>query len=331
MLLRCGTHVLAIDALAVDSTLLAPTIESSALASSYCKGVIEHAGMRVPAVDLSELLQLSCGQDDPGMQALTVRYDGGVVAFLVNQVVEVTPCDRAAVLHVPAFALPHPGLMRGALPRSALPAGLAATEALASPQFLIIHAPALRAHETLQNLAKASQSSLPPQASALAPLVGESTAVGDQPVTPAQRVITVDLGKEWAIALDEVDEIIAFRPQSHVTSHRSDLLGLLAHRGCSIPVMCLGALLGLVVGQAPAELAVLVVDVQGEKIGFAVPRLRTIETVNWRPRDVSQTPSSSTKTARAMVKVGEGEHARLLSFIALKDLAQALLDESAFA
>ena len=111
VLLQCGDLPLALDALAVHATLAQPVVQPSPLARGMCRGTIEHAGMRVPAVDVHALCGLGPLPAELCQQAFVVAWPAGHVAFLVTEVVDVVRLPEEALLPVPAFALPQPGLM----------------------------------------------------------------------------------------------------------------------------------------------------------------------------------------------------------------------------
>ena len=92
------------------------------------------------------------------------------------------------------------------------------------------------------------------------------------------------------------------------------MLGVTLHRGRAIPVMCLSRLLGGPPPEVTPAASVLVVEVGGAPVGFAVPALAAIERARWQPG----------QPRRSMVLVGEAETERMLPLIDLQQMAQAL-------
>jgi len=212
----------------------------------------------------------------------------------VDAVLDVVSVARQQVVPVPAFALPRPRLFTGALPGDIMPPSVVATASTAAhvaalPQFLLLDAVALRTTPELLGLSQTNTPS--PDAHGQgqaatgqpAPAQGQ-TQDGDGAQALARReMITYELFGEEASPIEQVSEILRYEPATAVFEPQGAFLGLMINRGRSIPVMCLRRLAGLEPLPLDATSSVLVVASDSDWVGFAVPRLRAIETVHWSP------------------------------------------------
>jgi purine-binding chemotaxis protein CheW len=324
MLFHCGRVPLAIDAMAVHATLSKPVVEPSVLARGYCLGVMEHAGIKAPVVDLLGFLGLGACAAPALAQAFVVQYPSGLLTFLVDEVVDVVRTTAADVMHVPPFALPHPTLFAGALPTTALPAEVSQRAGVGVSQYLLIDGAALKACQELADLASTSSS-----AQTGASVDVRSFVAGAAQVTSRRAMLTYLLGGETATPMDQVKEIVPYVREIAIFETRGALLGLLSHRGRSIPVMCLSRLSGLQAPTDAAAVSVLVVEHEGVPTGFAVPALKTIEPSDWEPELPAmglhrQDELSQALQSRQLVQVGTADTQRMLRVLDLQRVARAL-------
>lgn len=326
MLFRCGQVPLAIDAMSVHATLSQPRLKASVLARGHCRGVLDYAGQQIPVIDVLGLCGLGEGSaiDSGPHHAFVVRFETGLLAFLVDKVLDVARTLPGDVMKVPAFALPHPRLFAGGLPLTALPADVGQQFPAAISQFLLIDGAALKADPYLVELARMGLGEERYGTSALAGVSSDRVQV------PGQRsMITYMLGLETATPIEQVAEILPYTCDVSIFEVRGALLGLVAHRGRSIPVLCLSRLVGL---PSPAEspaASVLVVEVEGILTGFAVPALRSIESADWEPAlpRIGLNESDELTSAvhsRQLAQVGFGRHQRMLKVLDLTRIARAL-------
>lgn len=333
MLVRCGELTLAMDAMAVAATLSTPHITPSALSQGHCKGVIEHAGMSVPAVDLLAMLNLRDSPSDDTQQAFVLNTADGAVAFLISEVMDVVRCRRDAVVHMPAFALPHPELFEGTLPLSALPADVTGRCRVHSAQFLMINAAALRTQELVCSLASVAHmrhGHAAPGASAQGADARSFARTMHNGQSHAHSLLTYTLAGEVATPLSQIQEIVPYRADMAVFQGHAHLLGMLVHRGMSIPVMNLCGMLNLPTPEITSDTSVLLVESAGESVGFAVPQLRSIESTEWTPQAEAQDGvpaahrASGLLNTRQLAKVGSAGEARMLPVLDLQAMARQL-------
>ena len=346
MLVRCGRIAMAIDALAVHATLSDPAIHGSVLAQGECLGVIDYAGQHIAAVDLLALCGLGRLQGQTLMQAFVVKFDQGYVALLVDAVLDVVSVARQQVVPVPAFALPRPRLFTGALPADIMPPSAVATsgtvaQAAALPQFLLLDAVALRATPELLGLSQTNTPSPEAQAQGLAaagqpaPAQGqaESQTDGSAQTLARREMITYELFGEEASPIEQVSEILRYEPGTAVFEPQGAFLGLMINRGRSIPVMCLRRLAGMEPLPLDATSSVLVVQSDSDWVGFAVPRLRTIETVQWSPvlpqNGLGEhDPMARALGSREMALVDSGSGQRMLRVLDLAGIARGMREQA---
>lgn len=329
MLMRCGNIPLAIDAMGVHATLALTQVLPSPLAMGHCRGVIVHDGQRLPLVDLLALCGLGRSALEGSFQAFLVRLDAGLVAFAVDEVVDVVRVADVAVVPVPAFALPQPGLFAGALPMAVLPDEVVQRAGTPAQHYLVLDARALKAHADVAGLAGTNT---PCGSADGAPAPSRAQAATQNPAqagtAPRARrnMVTYLLGGETATPIEQVAEILPHAPESAVFAGGDTLLGLVINRGRSIPVLCLSRLCGLAPPPASAALSVLVVESAGAHVGFAVTQLRSIDTAEWplvdAPRDAGVT--SGPLDTRTLARVGSGATERLLPVLDLQQLARSL-------
>lgn len=327
MLMRCGKVALSIDAMAVSATLLSPHVQHSPLAMGHCRGVIEHAGMLLPALDFQALLGLGPAQPQDLLQAFVMNTPDGSIAFLITEVMDVVRCLETDFLPVPRFALPHPKLFSGTLPREALADDIVQRSRASITQFLRVDGTALQQDTEVRNLASTVHQN--GTRGRLHQADTRSFVESTQAAHQGRSVLTFMLGGETATPLDQVQEILPYTRDISIFDTRGSLLGVLVNRGRSIPVMCLSGLVGLPSPEVSPAVSVLVVDTRGTLIGFAVPMLKSIEQTQWEPSLTGGSQAGAGDLAEALrsktlVKVGDEQSCRMLPLIDLAAVACAL-------
>ena len=328
LLVRCGHLALAVDAMVVHATLPRPRIEPSVLAHGHCLGVIDHDGQAVPAVDLLGLTGLGRFMPGDDSQAFLILLPQGLVALMISQVMDVARTRPDDLIPVPAFALPQPGLFAGALPVARLGHEVDAQARELAPQYLVLDGQALRAWPDLVALASTStrhdgQRRTQAQAAAHGFVVAAGATGQRRPM------IIYELHGETATPIDQVVEILPFNPDMANFQGTGTLLGMVAVRGRMIPVMCLSGLVGLPPPAITPAVSVLVVESDGELVGFAVPRLVTIDAADWEPAlptapEHRQDALGQLLNSRKLAQMGHGTEQRMLRVLELRRVAQAL-------
>lgn len=326
MLVRTGSVPMALASESVHTTILHPEILNSPLTGGWCLGIIEHAGIKVPAVDLLALCGLGEIANPWLTQAFLIQYPQGLVAFMVDQIIDVVRADARGLVPIPPGTLPGDALFSGALPMDSLP-GVAAGDDLQAGYFLMLDAGRLTRHRDLSGLGRMNT-----------PVEGRGDVSrqhsGGDPRLLAERcqVLTYDLGFEVATPIDQIAEILPQAEESGIVfGPSSRAAGLVVSRGRAIPTFCLSTLMGLSGAERSPTASVLVVETDTGCVGFNVARLMTIDEAPLNRPDapgVGRTPlpalpeGNGARWSPAMV--GSGTAERMLSVLDLKHLAHTL-------
>ncbi len=327
MLVRTGSVPMALASEAVHTTILHPEILNSPLTGGWCLGIIEHAGRKVPAVDLLALCGLGEIANPWLTQAFLIQYPQGLVAFMVDQIIDVVRADARGLVPIPPGTLPGDALFAGALPMDALP-GVTAGSDLQAAYFLMLDAGQVIGHRDLSGLARMNT---PVDARGLD--AGRVRSDGERRLLAERcQVLTYDLGFEVATPIDQIAEIL---PQAEdkgiVFGAGSRAAGLVVSRGRAIPTFCLSSLMGLAGAERSPTASVLVVETETGCVGFNVARLMTIDDAPLNRPDapgVGRSPLPSLPEGNGArwspAMVGSGAAERMLSVLDLKHLARTL-------
>ena len=330
MLIRCDRIPLAIDAMAVHATLSDPRVGPSLLATGHCRGVIQYGGSCVPALDLLAWCGLGSLAENAWRQAFVVRLEAGMVAFLVEEVVDIVPTRPKDVIPLPRFALPRPELFAGALSRQALPSHVLEQDRRHAAQYLVLASEALRADSQVLALSRVNTSDADRSSAAAA---GKRTAGAEQ-AGLLRNVITYSLGHETATPIEQVREILPYRADQTVIDTHTAVRGLAVIRDRTVAILCLTSLTSGAGPELTDSASVLVVESDGELIGFAVPALTAIEPTQWQPDDAggaAAEPSAPSTVSRRLALVGAGGRERMLPMLDLLALARTVQAQAAAA
>ena len=324
LLLRCNRIALAIDAMAVYTTLSDPVIEKSAMAMGSCRGVIQYASNKIPTLDLLQVCGLGKLDPNTSIQAFIVLLPQGMVAFLVNKVIDVIRIRPSEIIDVPNYALPRPSLFNGVLPKSSLPETSAQQESILASQLLVLNSSALKND---------------PQIVALADVITLDHSIKRQIKTPVseagsestekkRNMITYLLGSETASPFEQIREILPFTHDIPIFEQTGPMLGMIVVRGRSIPVVCLSRLVTGHPAQISPTASVLVIEIDDEAMGFAIPALKSIELVQWEPElphfgGAEHTDLMHAIHSNKLAQIGNGKAIRMLPVLDLEKIARA--------
>lgn len=310
-LLRCGPHVLALDVAHVHTTLPDPAPRPSVLTGGVCAGVTEFAGHDVAVLDPLVLLGLGSLTAADATAGVVLDTGRGHVVVALDALIALTEVDDAAVLRLPSFAVPRPELLRGMtdVDGSACLV-LDGAAVLADPRVL-----ALAAMSTAAGGGGATDA-LPTGDPA-----GDRSAAA---LAGAPPYLTFSLGIDVTTPLEQVGEIMPYPVAVTTTSVGGSVLGIVVHRDAAVPVLCLGSLLGLAGREVTAATCLLLVDVDGEPVAFAVDALRSIDPLTWT--DAEQTgrrgPDRLDRVLQTAPLVQVGGDTRLLPNLDLRQVAR---------
>ncbi|WP_432534265.1 chemotaxis protein CheW [Kineococcus arenarius] len=316
-LLRCGDHVLALDAAHVHTTLAGAAPRPSVLDSDVCRGVRDYGDREVAVVDLLTVLglgHLPAGELEPGA-GLVLDLGRGYVVLALSAVLDIVEVDAGAILPVPAFSTHRPDLVSGMV------------EAERFGQCLVLDGEVLRADADLRAYGSVNTSTVQPVTGAAGAGTSGTGASGTgaggsgPPIDRGPSYLTYSLGVDVCSPLDQVVEILPFPATWTPTGVGSEVLGIVLHRSGAVPVLCTATLLGREPAVPGPATCLLLVRADGEQVGFAVEALRSIDPLSWRERSGAgaRTPLESLHSA-PLVRVGGSE--RLLPEVDLVALAR---------
>lgn len=317
MLMRCGGMPLAIASAAVHTTVIQPELGEAQLASGHFRGMMRFDDTDIPAVSLSLLCGFAVPQDAGSPQAFLVRYPTGLVAFLVDQIVDVVMADGQRIAPVPHYANLQAGCFSGTLPDDAVANRSSTAHTGAAAFHLVLDDAALLADTRLQALADMSQQ----RQGSGAPAGEPGTA---QVFNVPQQMLAFHAGVDMASPIAQISEILPWQPETAVPTANG--ASLIMSRGRPIPVYCLASVLHQPVTPTAvaANANVLVVDDNGHRIGFRVPRLVTIAEGKTKTKTLSPTTEGAHSHLPDMVHLPIGTDERLLRWLDLVALAQSL-------
>jgi purine-binding chemotaxis protein CheW len=318
ILMRSGDVSFALPSGPVCTTLFHPPITRSALSHGCCLGVLEHAGMRVPAVDLNVLCGFARAGESRDAEAVVLNFDDGRVALVVDEIIDVVDVDTHAVVPVDHGMLPVTALLAGVLPLDAMPVHATRKATQRKGYYLLLDAASVANSATLGALAKLNT-----------PAADAASRVDDthgRETLPGERIITYDIGVEVATPIRQIAEILPWSSDALLGDVTATGTALLVSRGRAIPTWCLSTLFGREPPPRSPTSSVLVVEIGGRPVGFSVSRLMSIDEA--RTHGVARsTAASELLRARSLphCTVGSGDQDRLLGLMDLEQVAAALM------
>jgi len=311
--LRCGPYRFAIDAAHVHTTMPTPDLRPSVLVSRLCRGVIDFSDREVPVVDPLVLLGLGELATSETGAGLVLDLGPGYVVLALSELLDLAHVAEDDVLPTPPFAIPRPDLL----------AGMVAVEKLGD--CLVLDGAALRADRDLTGFASVNTAldTTPAQRD-------DVTSAAAAAASGAPSYLTFSIGLDVATPLDQVTEILAY-PQTLTATAVGGLLGLITHRRAAVPVLCLATLLGRTERPVGAATCLLLVDVDGSPVAFAVDALRTIAPRTWTDSEQAVRGPAADRgaTLRSAPLVRVGEDGRLLPDLDLRAVARRLQHQRA--
>ena len=304
--LRCGAYRLAIDAAHVHTTLPTPDLRPSVLTSRTCRGVVDFSDREVPVVDPLVLLGLGeLARQETGA-GLVLDLGPGYVVLALSELLELAHVAEEDVLPTPPFAIPRPDLL----------AGMVTVEGLGD--CLVLDGAALLADPDLSGFASVNT------ALNTAPAhQGEAASVAAAVASGAPSYLTFSIGVDVVTQLDHVTEILPY-PETLTATALGGLLGLITHRRAAVPVFCLATLLGRTERPVGTATCLLLVDVDGSLVAFAVDSLRSIAPMTWTDAEQTVRGAAADRgaTLRTAPLVRVGEDGRLLPDLDLRAVAR---------
>jgi purine-binding chemotaxis protein CheW len=288
-LLQCGAYRLALPVEAVHTTLSAPGVRPFVVDSALCRGVTDFADREVPVIDPLVLLGLGVMRDDEVQAGLVLDLGHGYVVLALSGLLNLTELAEDDVLPVPGFAVA----------RADLVAGLADVDGLGA--CFVLDEVAVEAEPDLVALSAVNT----------ALEGGELPAPGDAhaATSAGPSYLTFAAGATLVAPLEQVVEILPLPASLTDTAVGGAVRGVVVHRRAAVPVLCLAQLLGRVPAVRTAASCLLLVEVDGVQVAFAVDALHGIDPLAWTdpehaPDDVPPGPERSLRACR-LVQVGD--------------------------
>lgn len=299
LLMRSARMHMAIDAVAVHSTLPACSVTVGTLTHGACLGTVQVGQDAIAAFDLLALCGLGCMPAGAPAPGFVIDCAGARIAFLVDTLIDFANADPHDLVTLAPHAVPRPDLMRGLLPVGAV---------AAAQQWFAVDADALRACDEVASVAAATTT-----ASGAAQL-----RHGEPQPSQGRPMLTFELDRKAAVPLDQVREILPFTAEMAAFGDGM-VMGLAISRGRSIAVMNLARLAGWAEHPAHHGASILVVESGAHLTGFMIQRLCDIETTSWEPT----MPTHEGHNARqAMASLQGAGRQQLVPVIDLQDLAR---------
>ncbi len=303
--LRCGSYRFAVDAVHVHTTLPTPELRPSVLTGRMCPGVVDFSDREVPVVDPLVLLGLGeLARDEVGA-GLVLDLGSGYLVLALTELLELAQVADDDVLPAPPFALPRPDLVAGVVTVADL------GDCLVLDGAALLTDPDLTGFAAVNTALDAGPRSRDDVSSVAAAAIG------------APSYLIFSIGTDIATPLDQVAEILP-HPDTVTPTAVDGLLGLITHRRAAVPVLCLATLLGRPERPVGVATCLLLVDVDGSPVAFAVDALRTIAPRTWTDEDqVVRGPAADRgATLRSAPLVRVGDDGRLLPDLDLGAVAR---------
>lgn len=313
MLMRCSGIPVAMASQGVFTTLIQPQVQGSHMASGNFKGMMRFGEQDIPALDLAALCGFAPRDASLPPQAFLMQFDQGLVAFLVDEVVNVVVADGHQIAPVPLFANLKPGMFAGALPAEAIAEDAVRSVPATAGFHLILNDVHMLADAHLQEVAAMARQS-GRQEEGLSTVARTAKAKGFREFG---QMVSYHVGVDVASPIQQIAEILTWDAQAAIPGMQGSCL--LMSRGRPIPVYCLSELLGNARGAAAAEFRgnVLVVEVSDQLVGFRVPHLVSIGEGKTAPREASDLLPD-------VVLMGQGDDEKVLRLVDLQALARTL-------
>ncbi|WP_138516528.1 chemotaxis protein CheW [Rhodoferax bucti] len=314
MLMRCSGIPVAMASQAVFTTLIQPQVQGAHMASGNFKGMMRFGEQDIPALDLAALCGFAPRDASQPPQAFLMQFAQGLVAFLVDEVVNVVVADGHQIAPVPLFANLKPGRFAGALPAEAIAEDAVRSGPAMAGFHLILDDAHMLADPHLQDVAAMARQSTR-QEEGLSTVARTAKSKGFREFG---QMVSYHVGVDVASPIQQIAEILTWDAQAAIPGMNGS--SLLMSRGRPIPVYCLSALLGNARGAAAAQTSgnVLVVEVSDQLVGFRVPHLVSIGEGKTAPREASDLLPD-------VVLLGQGDDEKVLRLVDLQALARTLL------
>ena len=303
-----------IDAICVEATVPRAQIQRNSLTGGACLGVINHQGLETPIVDTHAVFGLGPASAHTACEAVVVRFPmGGTLALTIDAVRDIPRVPRPAIKPLPPIVRAAATLLKGMLHGSD------------GKLSLLIDEDALRAEPHLSALSRLCRPKPTPapkvEAAADTQSGAERSVTGD-----SRPYLVYTAGEVQTTPLVEVSEILPYPSVVTPLADRSNgLVGLYYHRGIVVPLIHLASYLGFHKPLDRQEARILVMEHEGQCVGFIIDALQSVEPGHWRTAP-PHAGSSGAACERPMVLVGPKPRGRLVWRQDLRGIMRTILE-----
>lgn len=294
-----GNARFAVDATEVYATFPRQSIEVGAMSSGYCIGSITYHQRRVPVIDSVRLLGLGRSEKRTESAVVVLHCSSErLIGLAVDTIQDIRRVDLRRHARPPhAITRRHDFITQVVMQENDI-------------QVFVLSAKNLSSDSGVAAIA--SLSSAPARTSAR--LASENRV-------SSSRFLVVEVGRDFAVPLDQVTSIIPMPAQLVPAAQAGDgLTGFFARPPYSVPLIDLRMLMGRT--QESNDLVrVLLVGEGEQQVGFQVERVSSIETSNW----VLDGLKNAGSEAETLVQLGTGASRRAATVLDLRALALRFL------
>ena len=329
MLMEVGELHIAIEPTAIYATILLNDITPPVIESDFYIGDTIYGGQKLPVVSSHELFGQGRRKDEE-KEAFLIRYADGIIAFAVNQVVNVVPVHHKMTSEIPAGTVPNQAFISGALAASEVD-----DQADSSDYFLVLDPHALLVEESLSSIARLTLEHRLKHEEKAALIKSGELDESDTALADKSAMLIFNAGQMWATDIRNITEVLPLKGQINVFSEHGYAQGLVFSRGKPIPVFCTSVLTHV---PPPKELtnssSVLVIDVDGTRIGLMVTSLIGVEVALWKKDESAPMTIAGGKggaarveNVRSVVRTQSDSGPRTVPSLDLTLIAKALIAE----
>ena len=271
----------------VDGTVPDTEVGGHTLVSGPCEGSIRRLDMEIPLVNPL----LMCGMDHDGARprsagAIVLKFDGEQrLALRADRVRDIIQIKRSLIAPIPRVLARRHDLFLGVVPVSE------------SHWYHVLDPARLTEDAALRSFAALSRRS------------GSGGAMSSLRGRRSIALLFRSSG-DFALPIEQVEEIVGL-PETALTGGFSAHLCTVSHRGGLLPIFCLGQMLTGKNAEFGPLAAVIVVRIDGEKVGLAVEEMLAIERVGFvehadgRPEGMVERQMGGRKKSYSVVELPE--------------------------
>lgn len=324
LLMRSGKLFFAVDPSHIETTMPRAQILDSELSDGYYKGNTLYREQEIPAICLLDYLQMKGALLGRNLQprniqpAFVLRFREGVLAVLIDEILDIVRIDPTQMISLPSVAVLQPHVLRHTLSKTSI-----YPDSDSEEHYYVIHPAGLVSDSRLSELARLMHQTAIQRASVQGAVQkGMQLRSADE-----QRVIVFEMHGDHAVPIGQVAEVLPYKGVVEAFASSHAFRGIMTHRGRAIPVVDLAQHLDLPRQLLNNDSNVLVVRLENDQlIGLAVGSLRSIEQAQWAPTvpvlgAARNAHPGRERTCQSLVEVQVMGELKLLEVIQARDEA----------